>query len=415
MLLKKLENLRSIHLNIEEFNYYELFIGLFFITSSFFINPFYLLFLGALIEKKLTLPTYINYVIAFSIAFSISNREIGSYWVSLGGNLGEDDALNYLSFYHDFKVNSYVLRPDKYFRNLLEGKEPLWFIFAETIGNLFFFNDKILVFLSVSIPVFILHRTFIEISPFFCFNSLIFYILIPESFHTLYHLWRFSLSSSILYYGFIKLIKHQKIPLKYLLLALSAHISAILLIFSFYLGDTTLRNKTISSVYTRIYIIFLLLIKIIIIGILLFSLLKYLEFDKLFFYLGNDVVVKFNYNFRHLIYICISLFFLIFNKNKYIITIALLNIFLLILPFLLPEIGLVMERILILTTPFLPLIIAFHYRSSLNELIFLILPMFFLFIYYSFKLSNQLFYQFISNGNFFSFYNGILYNIIYHQ
>ena len=380
---------------------------------TLFINPFYVLILGAIVEKKIILPNYINYFIAFSIAFSISNREIGNYWFSISGDFAEDDALNYLSYFHDLKNNSFILNYKNYLSNFFEGREPLWFFIAEIIGYLFFYNDFVLIFISIALPVFILHKTFREISPFFCINSLLFYILIPESFHTIYHLWRFSLSSSILYYSYIKLLKSKKIPYNFIILSISAHLSAFLLFTSFYIKDYELKNR--FSIFFRFYLIILQFTKYIIFVLFAFFILPYFEFEKFSFYFSSDIISNFIYNIRHLLYLFITIFFIFRSDNIFIINIAILNLFLIILPALIPEVGLVMERILIITTPTIPLMIAFQYRNSINKLGFILVPIVLLFIYLSYQLSNKLFYQYISNGNFFSFYNGIFYNMFNHH
>jgi hypothetical protein len=92
-----------------------------------FINPLYILIIGSFIEMYKKLPSYLNYVLAFSIAIAIANREIGVQWSSVDG-FGKDDAINYLSFYFQTQYSSYIVNFIEIIPNIFKGKEPLWFI-----------------------------------------------------------------------------------------------------------------------------------------------------------------------------------------------------------------------------------------------------------------------------------------------
>jgi hypothetical protein len=65
-----------------------------------------------------------------------------------------------------------------------------------------------------------------------------------------------------------------------------------------------------------------------------------------------------------------------------------------------------------ITVPLIPIMLAFEFNNSLYKFLPFIICIYF---YYSFKLRSELFYQYISNGSFFSPYNGILFNIWHHQ
>jgi hypothetical protein len=395
----------SIYANINK-NKIEL--TLFFLILIFFLNPFYVLIFGALIERKIKIPQFINFFLAFSIALTISNREIGNSWISTSGNFANDDALNYLSYYHDLEFNSFILNYKEYIENIFTGREPIWFFIAEFIGVTTNFNDFILIFFSTLIPVLILHKSFIEVSSNFCINALFFYILVPESFHTIYHLWRFSISTSILILSFSILLNSNKFKKNYIILALLTHLTSILLATTFFLNKEPSFNKT-RSIF---FIILSQLVKYFITLFLILLIFEYLGFEKLYYYLGSESISKFEYSGRHIFYLILSLILIFKSSNIYIIKFSILNIFILLLPATVPEIGLIIERILMITVPLIPIMLAFEFNNSLYKFLPFIICIYF---YYSFKLRSELFYQYISNGSFFSPYNGILFNIWHHQ
>lgn len=397
-----------------DYNNQRLFIGLFLFISSLLINPIIVIIIGAFFEINFKIDKSINYLIAFSIALSISNREIGNSWYSIFGARADDDAINYLNYYHDFELKSYLFNFSDYLPNLLIGKEPLWFIISEITGFIFSFNDFPLVFVSVAIPVFIIHRTFALISPFFCFNALLFYVLVPEVFHSLYHLWRFSLSSSIMNFAFVYSLVKQKIPFKFLILGVFSHITSLIMLIPFFFSKFEIRKNEINNINYKILFIFL---QLSIYFFLIFSLLflfKFIQLDKILFYFGSESDLGFTFSIRHIIYSFISLFLIYRLKNRYVVSLSILNLLFIFLPLFYSQIGLIMERVLIITTPVTPLILAIFLKDFSQSRKYIIFPLIFLYVYYAFKLDGTLFYQFISNGNFFSPINGIIYNLFNH-
>lgn len=392
----------------------KLFIYLFLIIASLLVNPLIVIIIGAIFEINFKINKSINYIIAFSIALSISNREIGNSWYSIFGLRADDDAINYLNFYHDLELKSYIFNFSDYLPNLLIGKEPLWFIISEITGFIFSFNNSPLIFVSVAIPVFIIHRTFALISPFFCFNALLFYVLVPEVFHSLYHLWRFSLSSSIMNYAFVYLLIKQKIPLKYILLGVFSHITSLIMLIPFILSKFEFRKNDINNINYKALFIFLQLSIYFFLMVFLMFLFKFIQLDKLLFYFGSESDLGFTFSIRHIIYAFISFFLIYRLKNRYVVSLSILNLLFIFLPLFYSQIGLIMERVLIITTPVTPLILAIFLKDFSQSRKYILFPLIFIYVYYVFKLDGTLFYQFISNGNFFSPINGIIYNLFNH-
>ena len=374
-----------------------------------FINPFYVLIFGVFVERKNSLGKYLNYLIAISIALSISNRPIGNSWYSESGVKGDDDAINYIAYYSELKNESYILQFDKYVENFTDGKEPLWFSMSEMIGVFSGFNIRVLVFLCVLIPLLIIHYSLLKISSFFCLSSLLFYSLVPETFHTLYHLWRFALASSIINVVFVKLIVSKKINYKLLVIGILGHVTSVLMVMSLIFSQI---NFTTSAQIRKIRIVFVIFLKLSIITFITWLLLTNVSFDKILFYLDGEVDLNFKYSIRHYIYYLLSFFLLWKSRNEYILFFSFLNIFLLSIPLVFPAVGIFLERILIISTPLIPLMLAYHLSVHNKLRLHFSLFSVFLFIYFSFKLDNTLFYQYISSGNFFKLKNGLLYNLL---
>ena len=115
-------------------------ISIFLSSLTLLINPFYLLIIGALIETRIKLKSFFIIFLAISISLSMSNRDIGGSWYGSNGEIGIDDGYNYSKYYNSLEQDSYILDPISYIPNLLEGKEPLWYIIAEVSGLISGFN-----------------------------------------------------------------------------------------------------------------------------------------------------------------------------------------------------------------------------------------------------------------------------------
>lgn len=418
--IKKIYNTNKLIYNsnkLYEYNTFSFYSSLLLSFLIFFINPFYIIILGAILETISKLKKFTNFFLAASLSLSFSNREIGNPWFSNNGIKAEDDAINYIDFYQNINFHSYIFDLKNYLYNFLNGQEPVWFYIAEISGFLSKYNNNFIVFVSVAIPIFILHHTFKKTSNYFCFNALIFYTLIPEIFHSIYHLWRFSLSSSITYLAFITTLNTNKVNYKLLILAILTHFTSFLILLGFLITkylkfDINYKYLVIKNIYKRTIKIFINLAIFIFIFYFFFLIFQLFDLNKFYFYFGGNYTEKFVYNSRHVLYFLISIFFVYYSNNKYIYIFALLNILLISIPFFFPLIGIFIERFLIITVPLLALTITFYF-NNVKPKIFYIIPFIVLFFYLKYNLENQLFYKYISNNNFFSFYNGIIYNILY--
>jgi hypothetical protein len=387
----------------------ENYINLLLLILLLFFNPLFVLVLGVFLERKYKLIKFVNIIIGFSLALSISNRTIGNSWYSSSDVKGEDDGVNYQNYYHEIKNDSYILDFKDFLINYTDGKEPLWFSMVELVGYLTKFNLQALVFFSVLIPLLIIHHTINLVSPFFCLTSLIYYTLVPETFHTLYHLWRFSLSACILNLAFVHLILNNKINAKLLIIGALGHATSVLMVFSQLLAKTKLIHKKKES---KLVLLFEVLLKIFFLSLFITLLLLNLNIDKIIFYFDGEVDLNFTYSIRHYLYMIVSIFLLLKSKNRIIVFFSIVSILLLLLPLVIPTVGVILERILIIITPLIPLMFCFIIKDLHFLRTFVSLPFILLFFYLIYKLDGTLFYQYISNGFFFKWFNGLFYNLL---
>ncbi len=380
--------------------------GLILSLMCIFINPLYMLVIGSTIELYKKLPNYFNYVLAFSFAIAISNREIGVHWSS-GNGIGIDDATNYLDWYYETATSSYIFGLGDLFTNLFSGMEPLWFILAELVGKLFLYNEQALIFFSTLIPIIIFHYSFRKITKYFCFCALVFYFLVPEIFHTLFHLYRNSIGLSIIVLCFAMVLSNDYIKTRLIYLAPLGHLSMILpasaLFFRrFLFFNLSFINKIIYSLALSLFF-FLGLYAMI-------YLASFLGLEKISFYLTQEGEV-FQTSTRHLIYFVLSIYLISITNNKNVYLIALSTLLVLFLPFSLNGISIVFERILILFTPLLALGLAYESRNDNFKKIGIILLLGINFSLLAYKVHDQLFYQYMAEGKFFNFFSGIIHNI----
>jgi len=370
-----------------------------------FINPLYMLIIGSIVEIYKKLPTYFNYVLAFSIAIAISNREIGVQWSSANGT-GMDDAVNYINWYLQTESNSYILNFQDIIANTLSGKEPLWFILVEIAGKVSLYNINFLIFISIFVPVLIFHSAFQKTTKYFCFAALVFYFLIPEIFHMLFHLFRTSIGFSIVLLCFSGLLAANKSRSKLIYLAPFGHIAMILPSSVLFFGRFINFNLSITNKIIGIII----LSTSFFIGLYALLFIAYLiGLEKIAYYLSAEGEI-FILGTRHLIYLILSVYLLALTKHKNTYLISLSTFLILCLPFTLNGIGLIFERILILFTPLLALCLVYEINGSKLKRVCIIFLLSINFLLLVTKIHDQLFYQYMSDGKFFNFFSGIFHN-----
>lgn len=381
------------------------------LSLAFIFNPLYLLLFFVLVERWIKLPVLINFIIAISIALLFINREIGGIWSSVGdANYANDDALNYLSYYRNLFDNSFF--SSVLGLNIFNGGEPLWFIIAYIVSFVTNGNEFSIVLVSVLLPILILHLVFLKISRDFCFNAAFFYIFFPEINHIFYHLWRFSLSLVITLLLFTYLLTKNRMNIKLVFMSFFAHVSSVFTSMLLILTKKfSVPAETESTYYQFIFILRYLLFSIIVFYALLFV-VGYMDFYKLNFYLRSDeITALFEYSKRHFLYILFSVYLLLFSKKKIIISVAILNLTLLLIPFFIP-VTLIYERILLLTIP--PIVISFLYQiknyARFKNIMYI--PMLIFFLVFVSNVEGKLFYVYMSRGHAFSLFNGIFSNIL---
>jgi hypothetical protein len=370
-----------------------------------FINPLYMLIIGSIVETYKKLPTYFNYVLAFSIAIAISNREIGVQWSSANG-IGMDDAVNYLNWYHQTEFTSYILNFQDIIINTLNGREPLWFILAEISGIASLYNENFLIFISVLFPVLVFHFSFQKITKYFCFSALVFYFLVPEMFHMLFHLFRTSIGLSIVVLCFAGLLAANKSRSKLIYFAPFGHLSMILPSSVLFFGRFIVFDLSISK---KIIGIMILATSFFIGLYALLFIASFIGLEKIAYYLSSEGEI-FKLGTRHLIYLILSVYLLAVTKNKNIYLISLSALLVLCLPFSLNGIGLIFERILILFTPLLALCLVYEINGSKLKRVCTIALLSINFLLLVAKIHDQLFYQYMSDGKFFNFFSGLFHN-----
>jgi hypothetical protein len=380
-------------------------VGIVFTFMCIFLNPLYMLIAGSLIEIYKKLPSYLNYVLAFSIAIAIANREIGVQWSSSNG-IGIDDAINYLDFYNNIQTSSYILNFNEVFINIFSGKEPLWFLLAEMSGRISLFDEGFLILVSTLVPVMLFHYSFIKITKYYCFCALVFYFLVPEVFHLLFHLYRSSLALSLIAVGLALTLANNNTNNKLIYLAPLGHLSTVLpafVLFSqrFVFFNLSLSNKLYGLIFLSIFFF---------IGLyFMLYLATVIGFEKIVFYLSSDGDI-FILSTRHFIYLLLSSYLILITKNKNIYLLSIATLLLIFMPIFLDGLGIFFERILILFTPLLALSLAYEIDGSQFKRLAIISVITANFLYLVSKVNGQLFYQYMSDGQFFNFFSGLLYN-----
>jgi hypothetical protein len=370
-----------------------------------FINPLYILIIGSFIEMYKKLPSYLNYVLAFSIAIAIANREIGVQWSSVDG-FGNDDAINYLNFYFQTQFSSYIVNFIEIIPNIFKGKEPLWFILAEISGRVSSYNGSFLIFISIFVPILLLHFSFQKITKYFCFSALVFYFLVPEVFHMLFHLFRTSIGLSIVILCFAGLLAANKSRSKLIYLAPFGHLAMILpasvLFFGRFISfDLSILNKIISIIILSILFF---------IGIyVLLYIASIIGFEKIVFHLTFEAEM-FKLHTRHLVYLILAIYLIFVTKNKNIFIVSLAAFLLILLPFSFNSIGIIYERILIIFTPLLALSLVYESSASKFKRFCIISILTINFLYLITKISDKLFWQYMADGQFFNFFSGLFYH-----
>tara|TARA_B100000989_G_scaffold143755_1_gene107125 strand:+ start:14608 stop:15855 length:1248 start_codon:yes stop_codon:yes gene_type:complete len=385
-------------------------ITLFMCILIMLFNPMIVIILGALLELRGPLSKVLNYIIALSLALSISNRSVGQMWFGAGGQKANDDAINYLDWYHQIEGASYVADLGSYFTKLLSGQEPLWFFMAEIVGVLSDYDQNLLVFFSVATPLILIHYSFQKLSPYFFTIALLFYALIPEIFHSLYHLWRFVLSASIVYCIFAISLTQQRIRLSYLIWPVLAHSSGLISALIFALARFNFFNAESGFIY-RICYVFTALATIILAVILGMNFLQFIGFSKILYYAESVDMGAFSYSLRHVLYAGISVGLLLKSNSRLIILFSLMNLVILSGPLFFPQIGLILDRILIAVSPIIVLALAFYIKDRLFYRVVIVLPLIIFYLWFASKADGTLFYQYMGNGEFFSPMSGVFYNL----
>lgn len=376
------------------------------IVLCLIFNPLYILILLALISKYKTLPKFLNYIIAASLILSFTNREIGEGWYADSGFRAQDDALNYIKYYTD--LEKYGLLSTI---NFSEGKEPLWITLAYLTGILTSWSATALVLVSTGVPIVLMHKSFNNLSPNFALNTVFFYAFFPEIFHTYYHLWRFSLSLSILAILVTTLISRQKevIRIRKLIIPALSHLSALLpitwIVLIKWLPQKIKKNWLI-------YVLSLILTSLLIVTLSTYV-LGQINFEKFNFYIETaNASLDFRYSSRHFVYILFSLLLIFFSRKKFTVGLSLLSLGILIIPAFLSFVPIFYERIILTTTPILILLFIREvpFRSRIESSAILLISVLLL-IRNSYILDQTLFYKFLANGRFYKPFNGILFNL----
>ena len=387
-------------------------ITLFMCILIMLFNPMIVIILGALLEFRGPMSKVLNYLIALSLALSISNRSVGQMWYAAGGQKANDDAINYLDWYHQIEGASYVADLGSYFTKLLSGQEPLWFFMAEIVGVLSDFDENLLVFLSVATPLILIHYSFQKLSPYFFTIALLFYALIPEIFHSLYHLWRFVLSASIVYCIFAISLTQQRIRLSYLIWPVLAHSSGLISALIFALARFNFFSNPENGFVYRICYVFIALAIIILAVILGINFLQFIGFSKILYYAESVDTEVFSYSLRHVLYAGISVGLLLKSNSRLIVLFSLMNLVILSGPLFFPQIGLILDRILIAISPIIVLALAFSIKDRLFYRVVIVLPLIIFYLWFASKADGTLFYQYMGNGEFFSPMSGVFYNLL---
>ena len=375
---------------------------------AFVFQPLYVLILLVLLEGFTRVPATFNFLIAFSISLTFINRDVGNGWSS-GDFIAQDDALNYLYYYDSlFDPNFFFWsQPYVYF-----GSEPLWFLISAVVKIISGSSDIALIAISVLIPVYAMHKSFIVLSKYVYFNSFLFYVLYPEINHIIYHLYRFSLSLGFFLLFFAIFLNHRKKAFKYLVLSLLAHSSTLMYNFFFFTGRFFKVGDSLISSFAKLRLFFSTIVTLVIIVLLLFIFFKTIEFEKVKFYLNSEEVVSlFVVNSRHIVYLCMSIYMLWVSKIKISYVVSLVSTILLILP-MIYNLTIIYERVLNVCVPIL--LFVFLYEMKIRRLHRRVLTFFLIGIGFNLwsKSENLLFYKYMSNGHNFDLFNGIGLNLL---
>jgi len=388
----------------------------FLISFSLIFNPFYVLILCALIEQIKRQPKILFWIVTSSIVMSITNREIGGGWGSIETGLANDDALIYLDSYIALKTNSYIGNPAEYLYKFLNGQEPVWYLLMEFIGLATNFNQDIMLFISVAVPVFIIHFVIYRSFRYPLFAVLVFYFISTEMIHTFYHLWRFSLALSLAILVIMLWKSHQSRfqRIGCYILPIIGHITMLTIMLLLFISNflTPKQQHKTLGLFRKLKLLCAFIFSMVVLSLLVWVLLINFEFTKVLYYFGSTSFEPWGgLNPRFILQLSICIFLMIITTKPLVYVFALSTACLLLLPAII-DIPFIVIRLTVIFTPFISLFYCLEIENKKSLVYLSIICGSLIFLRLALNSGDLGHYQYMSGGEFSSVHAGLIYNLL---
>lgn len=201
----------------------ELIAALFITAMLIFINPYYVIFIAALINIKFNVNKSIAILaISLALAFFWTSRNVGVTWDG-----GQDDLIQYLDIFIDHQnrsfsniITEFMLSP--------KGQEPVYLIYVKIVGivisneSVFIFVTYLLIALLTFLAAVVTNeKNYLIVIAVFMFG------IGGFAEQSILHLWRSAIASIAFYIGVVSYVKGYAKLKWMMLLACLTHIIAI--------------------------------------------------------------------------------------------------------------------------------------------------------------------------------------------
>lgn len=382
--------------------------------STLIFNPFYILILCVLIEQFKHQPKIFYWAITTSIVMSIVNREIGGSWGNLDTGFANDDALIYLDAYFALETDSYLANPSEYLYKFFNGQEPGWYVLMELIGMLTNYNQDMMLFFSVALPIFVIHFAVYRSFRYPLFALLVFYFISTEVIHTFYHLWRFSLAMSLAILV-IMLWKTNKSLIKkgaYYILPAIGHITILAPMFLLFVSNffRSKRQHKVFGLVQKLKLSGALIFSIMSLALFLYVLLINFEYSKIVYYFASNSEASGGLNLRFILQLSICFFLMAYSKKPLVFVFSFFAAFVLSLPLVI-DLSFIFIRLSVIFTPLVSLFYCLEVENKKPLVYLTIIIGSILFLRLALNSSDIGHYQYMAQGDFFSIHAGLIYNL----
>lgn len=244
-------------------------------------NPFFALFISALISIKFELPKF-SFLLISCISFSMFFylREYDVIW-----SASSDDVPTYVLLYFSNKGISFV---EIFYRFLQSpgNNEPLWHFPFWILLNIFKGSESTFIFIHYFLIFFLLFFSLIFLSNRY-FIILIFgyFFLAPVALDSVFHIWRQQIASSIFLLGTISyFVKKNRKGLYLIFLSPLIHLVCLFFVAIFIYFNFLRKKKIIETNTKFIFFVFLISISFVLLFNLGINILASFNLDRVLMY-----------------------------------------------------------------------------------------------------------------------------------